>query len=62
MKQFIKPIAVAVILFAFVWVVGIVGGIENGTCGITIGLVQAVAAVGLEWSGFMLLGRNEHGQ
>ncbi len=56
MKQFKTPIAVAVIVLAFLWIVGIGGGIENGTCGLVSGLVQAAVAVGLEWAGFKAIG------
>lgn len=59
MKQFKTPIAVAVIILAFFWIVGIGGGIENGTCGITSALVQAAVAAGLEWAGFRALGKEE---
>ena len=62
MKQFKTPIAMVVIVLAFVWVVGIGGGIENGTCGLMSGLVQAAVAVGLEWAGFKVLRREEHGK
>ena len=55
MKQFKTPIAVAVIVLAFMWIVGIGGGIENGTCGLVSGLVQAAVAVSLEWIGFKAL-------
>lgn len=55
MKQFKTPIAVAVIVIAFFWIVGIGGGIENGTCGLVSGLVQAAVAVCLEWLGFKAL-------
>lgn len=56
-KQFKTPIAVAVIVLSFVWIVGIGGGIENGTCGLVSGLVQVSVAVGLEWVGFKWLGK-----
>lgn len=52
MKQFKTPIAVAVIVLAFIWSVGICGGIENGTCGLMSAIVQGAVAVGLEWAGF----------
>lgn len=57
MKQVKIPIAVAVIVLAFVWIVGIGGGIQNGTCGLMSGLLQAAVAVGLECAGFKALGR-----
>lgn len=59
MKKFKTPIAVAVIVLAFMWIVGIGGGIENGTCGILCGLVQAAMAVGLEWIGFKMIGKED---
>jgi len=61
-KKFKTPLAVVVIVLAFVWIVGIGGGIENGTCGLMSGLAQAAVAVGLEWAGFKVLGREEHGK
>lgn len=57
MKQIKIPAAVAVIVLAFFWIVGIGGGIENGTCGITSGLLQAAVAVALEWVGLKALGK-----
>lgn len=60
MKKFKTPLAVVVIVLAFVWIIGIGGGIENGTCGLMSGLAQAAVAVGLEWAGFKVLECDSH--